>query len=499
MICPKCNKKLPDGAKFCTGCGTSLEGIKDSSQKDDSSSAVQKKPENKKNVAKGGKKKMSPILFIVIAAAVIFVLYLLGNLYIKHLSDEYVAELGDVYRMLTDTNSNNDKEAEQLFKQIGEPKDYYSYDAIDFYRSIISLFVESYETRPEIHEDILDGVYRIFDGPTNPTEYEIIDRLSKVDSITGIEAVSEKNDANGRLNQRGWYTADIFFSHKGAKKAYAKKNDKTVAEVGTIGGGSVEIYTTFNDAVKRCNLLDLDRRGIKGQKEAIVGTCVVRVSQYLSEEEQNKLIEDIAAALYVKEEPKAETESSGTSDKQAKEDNTDKTENTEQKKEEKSSEKEETKEATGPASEIVDNVEALTNDDQYYTQGCRLVKQGGDYYLFPIYSGESIIRVKTFEYKSFPNGKGYKIASNAVVGIATSVEFTETIYGTEYPTFEYKSGKFYDVVDDLLSTKHWQTLDMGYGPDTLAFEVDGSVIMNLMLINFNDDGEITQLMDFYTE
>ncbi len=41
--------------------------------------------------------------------------------------------------------------------------------------------------------------------------------------------------------------------------------------------------------------------------------------------------------------------------------------------------------------------------------------------------------------------------------------------------------------------------DMGYGSDTLAFEVDDMVIMDLLLLNFNSDGEIIQLMDFYTE
>ena len=138
------------------------------------------------------------------------------------------------------------------------------------------------------------------------------------------------------------------------------------------------------------------------------------------------------------------------------------------------------------------------NDEQYFTQGCRLVNKDGVYYILPMYSGEAIVQVKTFQDIDFPN-EGIKIASNAIVGVATSVEFVETIYGTEYPTFEYEYLNFYDVVDDLIASNHWQNIDMGYGADTLAFEVDDMVIMDFLLLNFNSNGEIIQLMDFYTE
>ncbi|XME02628.1 zinc-ribbon domain-containing protein [Lachnospiraceae bacterium C1.1] len=480
MKCPKCNKELPDGVKFCARCGAALDAEQIEKEAVNSVGSASKKSETPVEKKKDSKKKKGKPIFLIVIVVLICA-YFGAKFYIKKASDDYYTDLGNIYRMLTDTNSSNDQDAENRYKELGEPKKYYSAEVKDFYGSILEILTESYNTKTYLHEDILEGVYKIFDGPTNPKQADIIERISKIEGITGVEAVTKENDSNGKLNVPGGYTADIFFAHEDAKKAYDDKKDKTVAEVGTVGGGSIEIYKTFNDAVRRCNYLDLIRMSTEGQKEAIVGTCVVRISNHISDSEQDKIIEEIAVVLSGLN----KTEDDKKASKKDENANNEKTADT--KADEESSDK------------TSDDTEPVIDDDQYFTQGCRLVEQGGIYYIYPIYAGENITRIETFQYKSFPNGKGIKIATNAKVGIATSVDFVETIYGTEYPQFQYEYKKFYDVVDELLKSGHWQTIDMGYGPDTLAFEVDDMVIMNYLLLNFDSEGDIVQLMDFYTE
>lgn len=47
---------------------------------------------------------------------------------------------------------------------------------------------------------------------TNPAEQFVIERVTGLPNITGVEAVTESNDPNGNLNKQGGYTATVYFS-----------------------------------------------------------------------------------------------------------------------------------------------------------------------------------------------------------------------------------------------------------------------------------------------
>lgn len=122
---------------------------------------------------------------------------------------------------------------------------------------------------------------------------------------------------------------------------------------------------------------------------------------------------------------------------------------------------------------------------------CKLVKKGNDYYLTDTY----FMQMDTYEHKDIPKGQGVKIAHGATAGIATKVSLDENEYESIVPSFTYEYRDFYNTVDKQFSSGHWQSIDDG----AFAFEVDGMVLYNMPLVSFNSEGEIVQLLDYYSE
>lgn len=129
-----------------------------------------------------------------------------------------------------------------------------------------------------------------------PTEAYIIKCLKKVPEIIDISAVTENNDPNGQLNKAGGYTAQVFFTSE-----LINQDDvtgSTVIEKGTDCGGSIEVYSTVENATARNDYLAAFDGGILSSgSHVVVGTVLVRTSDRLTASQQKKMEADIITAL----------------------------------------------------------------------------------------------------------------------------------------------------------------------------------------------------------
>ena len=130
----------------------------------------------------------------------------------------------------------------------------------------------------------------------NPDEARVIACLGRVPGVLEVEAATPARDPNGKLNKPGGYTAAIFFSHENVDQA--KISGSALMDKGTAAGGQIEVYATREDALKRdAYIQTFAESGVSTGGHAVVGTCVVRVSYALSEEQQEALIADVTAQL----------------------------------------------------------------------------------------------------------------------------------------------------------------------------------------------------------
>lgn len=124
---------------------------------------------------------------------------------------------------------------------------------------------------------------------TAPTESFIIERIKSIEGITGISAVTEDNDPNKKLNKQGGYTSQVYFTYN-----LVNQNNvigDSIIEKGTLGGGSIEVYKTVEDAKKRNDYLSsFDSDGLlKVGSHTVLGTIVIRTSDELTASQQKEL------------------------------------------------------------------------------------------------------------------------------------------------------------------------------------------------------------------
>jgi flagellar basal body-associated protein FliL len=135
---------------------------------------------------------------------------------------------------------------------------------------------------------------------TNPTEQFVIERLTGLPNITGIEAATETNDPNGNLNKDGGYTAAVFFSSDLVDQStlYADPECTGIPAIGTDGGGCIEVFANEEDAEQRNTYLGAFDGGILSSgSHTVVGTCVVRTSSELTASQQDALEASIIESL----------------------------------------------------------------------------------------------------------------------------------------------------------------------------------------------------------
>lgn len=135
---------------------------------------------------------------------------------------------------------------------------------------------------------------------TAPSDEFIISRLQMVDTIEDIAAVTAEHDPNGMLNTQGGYIGCIYFidSHVSNENLHVEKDSNAVIDIGTIGGGCVEVYSNVEDAENRDILLaSYDGTVYYTGSHCIIGTCVIRASKELTDAQQKELTNAIIEKL----------------------------------------------------------------------------------------------------------------------------------------------------------------------------------------------------------
>ena len=160
----------------------------------------------------------------------------------------------------------------------------------------------------------------------NPSEDYVISCLKTVNGITDIEAATETHDPNGQLHKKGGYTAAIYFrieqieitaeeydwgdgdkgvdyylNVNGNKELLLLEDGQSIdspVDVGTQGGGQIEVYASAGDAKGRDEYLaNFDGSVFSSGYHTVVGSMVIRTSEYLTASQQQQLADDVVAAL----------------------------------------------------------------------------------------------------------------------------------------------------------------------------------------------------------
>lgn len=152
-------------------------------------------------------------------------------------------------------------------------------------------------TKLQSANDALSTSIKQMQQVTNPTEAFIVERLSGLPNITGMEAVTEDNDPNGNLNKQGGYTATVYFASDLVDQSNVY--GKTIVDKGTEAGGAIEVYPTVEDANKRNEYLaGFDGAGmLSSGSHSVVGTIVIRTSDKLTASQQKEMEKNIYNSL----------------------------------------------------------------------------------------------------------------------------------------------------------------------------------------------------------
>lgn len=127
---------------------------------------------------------------------------------------------------------------------------------------------------------------------TNPNQRFVEERLKEVDTVTGVQSVTEANDPNGNLNKQGGYTASIYFTDSQVTEAVEGAD---IVAKGTDAGGNIEVYKTAEEAQARNTYLSaFDGQGLLNPgAHYVYGTVVIRTSRHLTASQQAALTEKI--------------------------------------------------------------------------------------------------------------------------------------------------------------------------------------------------------------
>ncbi|WP_296012566.1 hypothetical protein [uncultured Adlercreutzia sp.] len=136
---------------------------------------------------------------------------------------------------------------------------------------------------------------------TAPSEEFVVDRLARLEGISGIQAASEDLDPNGQLGKAGGYTAAVYFVSDSVNQSDVYNDGEYgygAVGQGTDGGGCVEVYATEEDAQKRNDYLaSYDGTVLASGSHNVYGTVLVRTSDLLKASEQKELETKIYESL----------------------------------------------------------------------------------------------------------------------------------------------------------------------------------------------------------
>lgn len=150
-----------------------------------------------------------------------------------------------------------------------------------------------------LDKDNLENSIKSYKQFDNPKEEFLVNRLSSIDEIYDIEVVTEEHDPNRNLHKDGGYTVCIYFKDKNlnmSNYSYAKSNSSI--DIGTVGGGCIEIYRTSEQASKRAEYLSLhDGSVLANGTHRAINTTLIRTSNDLTATQQKALEEKIVNAF----------------------------------------------------------------------------------------------------------------------------------------------------------------------------------------------------------
>lgn len=145
-------------------------------------------------------------------------------------------------------------------------------------------------------EDALEDSIALRELVVDPTASNVIERLRTVPHIIAAEAVTPENDPNGLLNQSEGYSSMVYFAY--SLILQDKVYGDGVVGKGTSGGGSVEVYPTVELAEARNDYISqFDNTDLAPGYHEVVGSIVVRISDRLTPERQQKLADEVVEAL----------------------------------------------------------------------------------------------------------------------------------------------------------------------------------------------------------
>lgn len=144
------------------------------------------------------------------------------------------------------------------------------------------------------YEDSVQSLKQI----TAPTDDFVMERLQRVDTITAMAAVTEDHDPNEQLGKQGGYIGCIYWSDKQVDTSQIYEYSSDVIEVGTEGGGAIEIFNTAEEATKRSDYLgNFDGTIMASGSHYVYGTLIIRTSNYLKGSQQQELTQKVLGAL----------------------------------------------------------------------------------------------------------------------------------------------------------------------------------------------------------
>lgn len=135
---------------------------------------------------------------------------------------------------------------------------------------------------------------------TAPSDDFVMERLQRVDTITMMAPVTENHDPNGLLHKQGGYIGCIYFRDSQVNQSllYVDGDPDDVVDVGTQGGGAIEIFDTNEEAVTRDTYLaSFDGTIVASGSHYVIGTVLIRTSNELTGTQQLELTDKIKLAL----------------------------------------------------------------------------------------------------------------------------------------------------------------------------------------------------------
>lgn len=175
-------------------------------------------------------------------------------------------------------------EIEELESKIPTIQSNTSALSVPDYTSVIS----DMEAKQSAFEDSIAILKQV----TNPEESFVLSKLKEIPTITDMQAVTEDHDPNGNLNKAGGYTSTVYFTITLIDPSTVAGND--IVEKGTDAGGSIEVYSTVEDAEKRNTYLAaFDGSILSTGSHSVLGTIVIRISDQLTASQQQSLEQEI--------------------------------------------------------------------------------------------------------------------------------------------------------------------------------------------------------------